>query len=342
MCVVLGYAGYTAVLAGIGAFGPTIVEGLGLFTSQAQSSLYFGLAVSLAGAIGTPLGGVLIDRATQARRRRDAQAFLVALAAARERAAAGVAEGAISGAEAAAIVALAEAAASPVAVAGGGSGVGADGYRARTPTELAADAAAASESTDAATIDIKLNVALPQAVLMTLVGGCACTAGVLLGSGDAPAFFGLLSLGALSLCTSTAGINIAIMAAVRPESRSFAIGLGTLIVHALGDVPAPPIIGALADRLSPVSCAGAGAGAGADGGSQGCTRSAVGLQTTLALTLLWLAWPVLLWTAAWSLAARRSGDARRRRTESALAADGAISAGAAAVAASSVLELRER
>jgi hypothetical protein len=38
------------------------------------------------------------------------------------------------------------------------------------------------------------------------------------------------------------GILIAIMAAVRPESRSFAIGLGTLIVHALGDVPAPPIM----------------------------------------------------------------------------------------------------
>jgi hypothetical protein len=65
----------------------------------------------------------------------------------------------------------------------------------------------------------------------------------------------------------------------------------------------------------------------------------VGLQTTLAITLLWLAWPVLLWSAAWRLAARRSRDARRRRTESALAADGEAPKASAALPA---IELRER
>ena len=297
LAVVFGYAGYTAVLAGIGAFGPTIVQGLGLFSSQAESSLFFGLAVSIAGAVGTPLGGFLLDRATRLRRRRDAEVFLRELAEARARVAARVAAGGLSGTEAAALL---------EGAAGGGD------YRERTPTEAAAEAAAASASTDAATIDIKLNVALPQAVLMTLVGGLACAAGIMLGSQTAASFFTLLSLGALALCTTTAGINVAIMASVRPESRSFAIGLGTLLVHALGDVPAPPLIGGLADRLSPVSCAPAG-------GS--CHRSAYGLQVTLVATLCWLAWPVMLWAAAWRMAARRSTVARKRRAESALALD---------------------
>ncbi len=61
MSVVLGYAGYTAVMAGIGAFGPNLVQGLGLFSDQSTASLYFGGAVSVAGAIGTPFGGWLLD-----------------------------------------------------------------------------------------------------------------------------------------------------------------------------------------------------------------------------------------------------------------------------------------
>lgn len=68
MAIVLGYAGYTAVLAGIGSFGPTFVYGLGLGKTPEASSFLFGVAVSLAGAIGTPLGGYLLDRGVRMRK----------------------------------------------------------------------------------------------------------------------------------------------------------------------------------------------------------------------------------------------------------------------------------
>ena len=96
MSITLGYAAYTAVLAGIGSFGPTFVmvrvwaspssscphcvltrsappppppppQGLGICDNQTESSLYFGIAVSIAGAIGTPLGGYLVDLSSRRR-----------------------------------------------------------------------------------------------------------------------------------------------------------------------------------------------------------------------------------------------------------------------------------
>ena len=181
--------------------------------------------------------------------------------------------------------------------------------RERTTTEAAAELVAASESTDASTIDIKLNVALPQAVAMTAVGCALCMAGIGLGTENSVSFLTLLSLGALCLCSTTAGVNVAIMASVDPDSRSFAIGLGTLLTHAFGDVPAPPIIGAIADRLSPQTCPPSGT-------AGPCHRSAWGLQVTLLLTLCWLVWPMLLWAGAWREASRRYAAHAKERTDS--------------------------
>lgn len=134
-----------------------------------------------------------------------------------------------------------------------------------------------------------------------------------------------------------AGINLAMMASVPPALRSFAVGIGTLLLHALGDVPAQPIIGALADDLAPCD--------------PDCShRSFAGLRDTLLATTSWLVWPVILWLAAWLLTIRRSrqrrasgfydawneGERRRRaetaearaRAASALLASKAAAAGA--------------
>ena len=45
-------------------------------------------------------------------------------------------------------------------------------------------------------------------------------------------------------------LNNAIVSAVPPLFRSFAVGLSVLCYHALGDAISPPIIGLLGDRLS--------------------------------------------------------------------------------------------
>ena len=249
LAVVFGYAGYTAVLAGIGNFGPTIVEGLGIVHTQSEASLYFGIAVSLAGAVGTPVGGFLLDYLTKRLHKR--------------------------------------------AIMNDGTTSGLPGRGMIEETGELEDVEVNEddlESTDPRILDTKLNVALVQAVIFTLLGFVGCTAGILLGEKSSIAFFILLSVGALCLCSTTAGINMAIMASIRPESRSFGIGLGTLLTHAFGDVPAPPIIGGIADKLSPQTCL-------PDGTT--CTRSEYGLQVTLVVTLLWLGWPVLLWGLAW-------------------------------------------
>jgi MFS transporter, Spinster family, sphingosine-1-phosphate transporter len=257
--VILGYAGYTATLAGIGSFGPELTKGLGLFPDQASASLYFGGAVSLAGAVGTPLGGWLLDRATRKRRVAKRRAEVNA-----DREVAGLAP-------------LTEADAEP-----------------ELPPE---------DPDDVSIVDVKLNIALPQATWLVLVGSAFCMGGIMLGAGNAPAFFGLLSIGALSLCATTAGINLAIMASVRPESRSFAIGIGTLLIHALGDVPAPTVIGALADNLAPQTCI-----VDPSTGVASCTQDAYGLQVTLTICLAWLVWPIALWAVgSWIAATRGAG-----------------------------------
>ena len=49
-------------------------------------------------------------------------------------------------------------------------------------------------------------------------------------------------LGGALLFVTTASINVSVMASVPPDNRSLAIGVSTIIMHVLGDVPSPPII----------------------------------------------------------------------------------------------------
>lgn len=289
-------------------------QGLGLGKSPEESSLLFGVAVSLAGAIGTPLGGYLLDAGVRARRAFIAKSdpFFAALLGIRLGGGAG-------GALAAAVLAPSDyreldeaesASSSPAGMAAAGADASAGADEAHNPFE----------------VDLKLVVAMPQAAALTVVGGVCIGAGVLAGTSNAPAFFGLLSIGALALCTTTAGVNSGIMASVRAESRSFAIGISTLLVHALGDVPAPPIIGALAESLSPQSCTLVGAAlartrvarvAAAALGAQICTRDAHGLQLTLVAVTSWLIWPAILWFAAWMISEQRSFERRAAAAASA-------------------------
>lgn len=152
------------------------------------------------------------------------------------------------------------------------------------------------EGTSPEILDIKLHVTLGQAVILSaggtvfFIGGCWVTSNLI-------PFLVVLACGCVLLMGTTAGINLAMMASVPPELRSFAVGIGTLLLHALGDVPAQPIIGALADDLAPCD--------------PDCShRSFTGLRDTLLATTSWLVWPVTMWLAAWVLATRRS---RQRR-----------------------------
>lgn len=275
--------------------------------------------MSLAGAIGTPLGGFFLDRASRLRResiRRDDPFLAVQM---------GLRPNRTDGA------------------AGDSTPKSPPPVSAEAYTEIADEHAASlvdaeDNAANPFASDLKIAVAMPQAAVLTIIGAVCIGAGVLIGPSNDFLFFSLLSLGALCLCTTTAGVNSGIMASVPPRTRSLAIGISTLLTHAFGDVPAPPIIGAMADTLSPTICREATAaqrllssrsgdtgflgrsrlayvldlsrnnvGAVCDGTLQ---RDAHGLQVTLFLVILWLTWPALLWAFAWLYAESR--NARRR------------------------------
>ena len=50
---------------GFSTFGTSILIDFGFFGSEASASSLFGIAISLAGVIGTPVGGLLIDLFTK-------------------------------------------------------------------------------------------------------------------------------------------------------------------------------------------------------------------------------------------------------------------------------------
>jgi MFS family permease len=61
-CICFGYAAQTAALIGISTFGSAFLMGMGYFGSEEEASFTFGAAVSLAGILGTPIGGALMDK----------------------------------------------------------------------------------------------------------------------------------------------------------------------------------------------------------------------------------------------------------------------------------------
>lgn len=61
LCIVAGYAAQTGTVIGLSTFGSSFLIGLGYFDTETQSSAAFGVIVSLAGAVSTPLGGALSD-----------------------------------------------------------------------------------------------------------------------------------------------------------------------------------------------------------------------------------------------------------------------------------------
>lgn len=376
--VVLGYAGFTAVVAGVGTFAPTFVVGLGLISDKATASTVAGGVVAVSGIIGTTVGGKLLDwgqlkakRALDAAKAKVAAAELAVAARApvesggfysptgtskkvpvppaihrsvskllglsnpgsRSSSAsslqpppglltAGTA-GSINGGGAASAGAVGgyqppsadgvplipSSALAAVVVSGStddeddivelappssSSALGADGNPATTTAEEDEE----EESTSPEILDLKLHVTLSQATILSAAGSLFMVAAVFATMWGLGAFIAILTVGTILLMGTTSGVNLAMMASVNPEARSFAVGLGTLMLHALGDVPAQPLIGDLAATLAPCR-------------DSACDdRDPAGLRDTLLATTSWLAWPVALWAAAWVLVSRRSAQRR--------------------------------
>ena len=72
LCIVFAYAAYTAVLIALSTFGASFVMALGIFDKETTAATIFGGLICIAGIVGTPIGGYIIDRlpSDQVRQRR--------------------------------------------------------------------------------------------------------------------------------------------------------------------------------------------------------------------------------------------------------------------------------
>jgi MFS family permease len=61
VCLCFASAAQTAVLIGLSTFGSALLLGLGFFDTESDASTIFGILISIAGIIATPLGGYIVD-----------------------------------------------------------------------------------------------------------------------------------------------------------------------------------------------------------------------------------------------------------------------------------------
>jgi MFS family permease len=67
---------------------------------------------------------------------------------------------------------------------------------------------------------------------------------------DKPVYLTAIVIAELLIFISTGPVNTAIVNAVPASGRATAVGLSVLIMHGLGDIPSPPLIGVLSDAAS--------------------------------------------------------------------------------------------
>jgi sugar phosphate permease len=67
---------------------------------------------------------------------------------------------------------------------------------------------------------------------------------------ERPLFMTAIVIAELLVFMSTGPVNLAIVNAVAPERRATAMALSILAIHLLGDVPSPPLVGAVSDATS--------------------------------------------------------------------------------------------
>lgn len=286
LAVVFGYAGFTGVTASVANIAPNFVYYVGLLTKD-EAPIVVGAVVSVAGLVGTVLGGWLMD---QIKRRRELKKKALAVSNDVQTANPSGYSGKLNQSGAGAAVSVSSASETKLeAVLQSLSPENAELIRAEV---LEQDA-------EEREIDQKLDIAMPQCAFFAMCGSALTITSIFMVHTSKGLFMFVLWLGVTLLMMTTAGVNLGMMAAVGPGSRNFAVGMGTLGIHALGDVPMLIVSGALEDSLAPCPTT---------HDNTDCTsRSTPGLQKTLALTSSWLFWPIVCWALAAFLIRKRIG-----------------------------------
>jgi MFS family permease len=257
----LGFAAFTASTNALATFAPLVLMSLGYFETQSTASAVFGATAAIAGVLGTPIGGLATDCATR-------RVLRGASGSASGDTPRGGGDGSVEPLSHAYSGGGAPAPPSPsvtqVDAAIPTTGNFASPLSQPAPSEGISDAAGASgkgasEAQIASAWHTKLREARAIVGVITAqiaVASFFAVAHALVLFHRATTLFRVVYLGVLCATVAfafatSAGISRAIMLVVPSHVRPFALAMSSLLLHGLGDVPSPPIVGALIGAWAP-------------------------------------------------------------------------------------------
>lgn len=274
--VVAGYAMQTGAVIGVSTFGSAFLMGLGYFNTETESSTVFGIMVSIAGVIATPLGGIVLDKLAasyidQKNARLQDQR-------------------------------------------GNNGNGGENSATEKINREIQnitghmdnSNIQGTDEEDDeeivVPTIDTEkeratLHSALVVITLVSIVGGVFLCLDYLVY--NKVLFTLMIGMGCFFIFMTYSGITMAIMLSVPMQNRAFAMGISTLCIHVFGDVPSPIITGFIKDKLAP-GCAGGSSDSSSVATSDACRADNQGLRQTMLILTLLLILTVIFFAVAWA------------------------------------------
>ncbi|RHY09415.1 hypothetical protein DYB25_003420 [Aphanomyces astaci] len=118
------------------------------------------------------------------------------------------------------------------------------------------------------------------------------------------AFLGCLLLALTFVFTTQSAQTLVILYSVSKHRRGVAMGLNTFLLHLVGDVPSPVILGALKDKWAP-NCGSVYNELDEAKLNPKCSQDKDGLRNVLFFSYAWLLWAVLTWAASFLIARYR-------------------------------------
>ncbi|ETV93015.1 hypothetical protein H310_12847 [Aphanomyces invadans] len=143
--------------------------------------------------------------------------------------------------------------------------------------------------------------------MFTLVtAGIACAFGSAILMDVPAAFFGLLFVGLVMLFMTQSAFTVCVLLSVNRSRQGFALGLSTFLLHLLGDVPSPVLLGYLKDQWAPDCGTVVNAALGREELNPLCsTTGKPGLQLLLFFAYAWLTMTAVFWGLAFVLGRRQ-------------------------------------
>lgn len=276
LCFIAGYAAEVAVLIGLSTFGSSFVMGLGFFDTESEASTVFGVVVSLAGIIGTPVGGILLDKLLAIEEQKDRKSI------------------------------------SENSIVVTPSSIGIQEELSKEMPQLGANNNEDIGSSNSMLVEslipkreTKFNEHKRQLKAITKMSSFFCFWGsvclcLVYWMEFKELFLFFIGLGCAFIFLCNSAINMGLMLSVPEQDRSFAIGMSNVLVHAFGDVPSPIIVGYLKDSLAP-GCIASADDDGNIAASQECRDDENGLRLCILFVCVWLFWTVLFFGLAWYL-----------------------------------------